>query len=83
MSISFLNELSCATMPLRVTEPAQVELVRRLGATGQIHAVFEPLSEAAAATVVAITPLGRKVVNCARTGDRSPHGILFAERDPQ
>jgi len=79
MSISFLDVLSCSKMPLRVTDPAQVDIVRRLGATGQVSAEFESIG----ATVVALTPLGRKVVNCARTGDSSPHGAFFSEHDPQ
>ncbi len=71
MPLSYLAELSKQTLPLRVTEPARVRLVRRLQATRQLVASFHTDEDGEAwASVLEITPLGRKILKCAsaRTG---------------
>lgn len=71
MPLSYLAELSRQTLPLRVTEPARVRLLRRLKATRQVVASFHQSDEGEPwASVLEITPLGHKILKCAsaRTG---------------
>lgn len=54
-------------MPTRVTDPAEMQILRRLSETGQLKVIFEECA-VPSASVVEFTPLRETVLKCMRTG---------------
>jgi hypothetical protein len=70
--MQYLLDLGNQPLPIRVTDPQQMGVLRRLNRTGHVEAIFDGCGVEPSASILKFTPLGEKVLKCIRTGSRAP-----------
>jgi hypothetical protein len=73
VDMQYLLDLGNQPLPVRVTDPQQMRMLRRLNRTGHVEVVFDGVGGAEpSASILKFTPLGEKVLKCIRTGRLAP-----------